>query len=271
MVKKILLIIGFIIAPDLLAQERIALVIGNSEYSIASLKNPTNDATDIADTLKTLRFDVDLKLDANQEEMENSIRRFGKKLTPDTVGLFYYSGHAAQYNGSNYLIPIGSIAQLSSAEHLRYKTVDVGYVLGVMKQAGNALNIVILDSCRDNPFQAFSRSMSRGLKRIPSAEGTLVAYSTSPGHVALDGDKRNSPYTEQLIKFMKEPGLPIEIMFKKVRTNVKINTGGEQSPWYESSIDGDFYFSEKKSAPAFPKANTTTPINPPQYKLEHWR
>ncbi len=111
-----------------------------------------------------------------------------------------------------------------------------------MKQAGNGLNIVILDACRNNPFKSFSRSMNKGLKRVSGAEGTIIAYATSPGKVAYDGKGQNSPYTKQLIKQMKEPNVPVELMFKKVRKGVKLETNGKQSPWYEASIDGDFYF-----------------------------
>lgn len=225
------------------AQNRVALVIGNSDYQQQSLKNPVNDAKDISNALRNLGFSVDLKLNADQESMENAIQIFGKKLQKNTTGLFFYSGHGVQYEGNNYLIPTGSMSRVSVPDHLRYKTIDAGYVLGVMKQAANGLNIVILDACRNNPFKGFSRSMRIGLKRIPGVEGTLVAYSTSPGKVALDGvGRRNSPYTEQLIKMMMEPNIPIELMFKKVRRNVKANTGGKQLPWYEASIDGDFYF-----------------------------
>jgi hypothetical protein len=241
-IKTLLLLSCFVVATESFAQSRVALVIGNSDYQEQSLRNPTNDARDISKALRSLGFKVDLKLNASQEDMEGAVQRFGKKLQGNTVGLFYYSGHGVQYEGRNYLIPIGAMSRVSAPEHLRYKTVDAGYVLGVMKQAGNGLNIVVLDACRNNPFKSFSRSMNKGLKRISGAEGTIIAYSTSPGKVALDGGGRNSPYTEQLIKLMKKPNLPVEIMFKQVRKGVKSETGGKQSPWYEASIDGDFYF-----------------------------
>lgn len=222
-----------------------ALVIGNSNYQEQSLRNPTNDARDISAVLRSLGFEIDLRLNASQEDMEGAVQRFGRKLQGNTVGLFYYSGHGVQHEGSNYLIPIGAMSSVSGPDHLRYKTVDAGYVLGVMKQAGNGLNIVVLDACRNNPFKSFSRSMNKGLKRISGAEGTIIAYSTSPGKVALDGTGRNSPYTEQLIKLMKKPNLPVEIMFKQVRRGVKSETGGKQLPWYEASIDGDFFFKKE--------------------------
>ena len=224
------------------AATRTALVIGNGAYKSAPLKNPVNDAKDIAKALKSVGFEVDLKLNATQESMENAIQNFGKRLGNNAVGLFYYAGHGVQYKGNNYLIPIGAMDRVTAPDHLRYKTVDAGYVLGAMKDTGNMLNIVILDACRNNPFRSFSRSMNAGLKRIQGAEGTIIAYSTSPGKVALDGSGRNSPYTKELIKLIKKPNLPIEIMLKQVRRGVKSETKGEQSPWYESSIDGDFCF-----------------------------
>ena len=236
------LLLFCIFATDSFAQKRIALVIGNSAYQQQSLRNPVNDAEDVSKTLRNLGFSVDLKLNADQESMEKAVQEFGRKLQANTVGLFYFSGHGVQYGGSNYLIPIGAMVRVSAPDHLRYKTVDAGYVLGVMKQSGSGLNIVVLDACRNNPFKSFSRSMGKGLKRISGAEGTIIAYSTSPGKVALDGDGRNSPYTSQFIKQMLQPNLPVELMFKQVRKGVKMQTGGKQSPWYEASIDGDFYF-----------------------------
>jgi len=247
LIKSLLLSFCLVFITESFAQKRVALVIGNSDYQEQSLRNPSNDARDISKVLRSLGFEVDLRLNVSQEEMESSVQEFGKELQGNTVGLFYYSGHGVQYEGSNYLIPIGAMSRVSAPDHLRYKAVDAGYVLGVMKQARNGLNIVILDACRDNPFKSFSRSMNKGLKRISGAEGTIIAYSTSPGKVALDGSERNSPYTAQIIKQMVKPNLPVEIMFKHVRKGVKSETGGKQSPWYEASIDGDFYFNYKST------------------------
>ena len=226
------------------ARERIALVIGNSNYESSPLANPINDAKDISDKLRKLSFDVIFVANATQRQMETAIRSFGKKLHKDSVGLFYFSGHGVQYDGGNYLIPIGAMSQLSVPEHLRYKAVDAGYVLGVMKTSGSGLNMVFLDACRNNPFQSFSRSMGRGLVRMPGAEGTLIAYSTAPGKVALDGSGRNSPYTHHLLNLMDKPNVPIELVLKRLRAKVKSQTQGKQSPWYEASIDGDFFFSQ---------------------------
>lgn len=224
-------------------EHRYALVMGNSRYNSMPLKNPVNDAGDITALLKRLNFDVTLVTNANQQEMEQSIRHFGKKLRPRTIGLFYYAGHAVQYEGENYLIPVDAINAVSAPEHLKYKTVPAGYILGIMEQAGNGLNLVFLDACRDNPFQSFSRSVTRGLARMDSPTGSLIAYSTSPGDVAQDGGAdRNSPYTKNLLKYLAEPKLPINSMLIKVNAAVKLETKGQQVPWYSSSMEQDFYF-----------------------------
>ena len=176
---KILLILScFIFAAESFAQKRVALVIGNSDYQKGPLRNPTNDARGISKVLRSLEFEVDVKLNASQADMEGAVEPFGKKLQGDTVGPFYFSGHDAQYEGSNYLIPIGAMSRVSAPQHLRQKTVDAGYdVLGAMEHAGNGLNIVVLDACRNNPFKSCSRSMNKGLTRIPGAEGTLIVHN----------------------------------------------------------------------------------------------
>jgi len=258
--KQVLFVLLLLVVTQSYARDRIALVIGNANYDAQPLANPVNDARDIAEKLHKLNFDVTFISDANQQQMELSIQTFGKKLHPDSVGLFYFSGHGVQYEGKNYLIPIGAMYRVSAPDHLRYKTVDVGYVLGVMKQSGSGLNIVFLDACRNNPFKSFSRSSKgRGLARISGPEGTLIAYSTAPGKVALDGSGRNSPYTYQLLNLMEQPNLPIELLLKKVRANVKSQTGGKQSPWYEASIDGDFYFTP---IPSHPSQQHIRPVPP---------
>jgi len=245
--KRILLIllVFLIISLSAFAKERVALVIGNGSYKVDPLSNPVNDARDMASMLGELGFNVTLKLDADQMVMESAIEAFGEKLNKNTVGLFYFSGHGAQYEGENYLIPVKSIRKISAARHLRYKAVPAGYVLGTMQD--NGLNIVILDACRNNPFKGFSKSLGQGLTRMANAEGSLIAYATAPGTVAWTGEtgERNSPYTKHLLRFMKQPNLSIESLLKKVRKAViqeTRNTRTVQTPWYEASISDDFYF-----------------------------
>ena len=239
----VLFILFIIFPPSLIiaAEQRIALVIGNSAYSSGSLINPVNDASDMALTLQKLGFTVVLKHNADLQTMEEAIENIGNKLKLGGVGLFYYAGHGLQVNGVNYLIPIG--AKINKETDVRYKAMDVGRVLDEMANANNGLNIVILDACRDNPFARSFRSANRGLAIIGTATtGTLIAYSTSPGQVARDGDGRNSPFTMALMESLKIPGLPIEQVFKHVRQKLDASTDGRQVPWELSSIKGDFYF-----------------------------
>ncbi len=217
----------------------------------------------MAAALKNSGFRVTLKLNATQAEMKSAVQKFGEKLNRNTDALFYYSGHGVQYAGENYLIPIGAVQAISAAEHLRYKAVPTGYALGVMKAAKSPLNIVILDACRNNPFKGFSRNLTRGLARMPSAEGSLIAYGTAPGNVAIDSlGGRNSPYTTHLLSFIRQSGLKLEEVLKKNRSAVKSSTKNQQTPWYELSIDGNFYFVPRNSAapslviPVPPKPST---------------
>ena len=236
-------------------EQRIALVIGNSTYSSAPLKNPVNDATDVAATLKSLGFNVILKTNATKREMGSAVEEFGKRLKGQDVGLFYYAGHGVQLSGANYLIPVS--AKINEETDIEYEAIDAGRILATMYNAKSRVNIVILDACRDNPYVRSFRSATRGLAIIAKAPmGTIVSYSTSPGDVARDGKDRNSPYTSFLIQYMKEPGLSIEQVFKNVRQKLNRETRGKQIPWELSSLQGEFYF--------VPGADRTAKdINPP--------
>ena len=223
-------------------EKRTALVIGNSQYEVGALRNPANDGRDIASALESLGFDVTLKLNANQEGMEEAISQFGRRLYQGGVGLFYYAGHGVQVGGENYLIP--TRARIESESDVRYKGVNMGQILGKMGEARNGLNIIILDACRDNPFARSFRSSTRGLAVVRDAapKGTLIAYATSPGKVASDGDANNGLYTKHLLHNMTKPGLSIEQVFKRVLKGVEQETNGKQSPWTSSSFSGDFHF-----------------------------
>jgi uncharacterized caspase-like protein len=179
---------------------RIALIIGNSNYEENPLRNPKNDSKDMASTLKQLGFQVSLKTNVDRRGFLKAIRDFGDSLEKDDTGLFYYAGHAILSNDSNYLIPIK--ADIRNEADLEYEAVSANRVLDYMGIAENGLNIVILDACRNNPYRSAFRSVSRGLARMTGPTGSLIAYSTSPGSVAQDGNGRNSPYTRHLIKAM---------------------------------------------------------------------
>ena len=220
-------------------EQHIALVIGNSAYKSGPLKNPVNDATDMAAMLKKLGFSVTFKKNARLQEMDEAIEAFGNRLKRGGVGLFYYAGHGVQINGTNYLLPID--AKINKEADVKYQAIDANKILDEMATANNGLNIVMLDACRDNPFARSFRNASRGLAIVSSApSGTFISYSTSPGNVARDGDGRNSPYTAALLEYMQEPGVTIGDVFINVRSKLKKETG--QVPWELSSLEGKFYF-----------------------------
>ena len=243
----VLFILVLIYPSSLIAatEQRIALVIGNSAYISGPLKNPVNDATDMAAALQRAGFKVILKKNARLQEMEDAIENFGNRLKRGGVGLFYFAGHGVQVSGVNYLMPIG--AKINRESDIKYQSVDVNKVLDEMANANNGLNIVMLDACRDNPFARSFRNASRGLAIVSSApSGTFISYSTSPGNVARDGEGRNSPYTSALIQYMKKPGLTIEDVLKEVRQKLRKETG--QVPWELSSLEGKFYFTAPSAA-----------------------
>ena len=237
--------------------KRLALVMGNSSYREAPLKNPVNDARDMAKTLRTLGFNVIELIDGNLQQMNDAINEFGSKLEKDKgVGLFYYAGHAMQSKGLNYLIPVK--ANIRRETDLKYNALDVGKVLDEMAYADNGLNIAILDSCRDNPLTKKLNSKEKGLARLTNVPtGLLISYSTSPGKQAQDGTGRNSPYTRYLMQSMKQSNVPLELVFKNVTKLVKLETKGKQIPWISSSVDTDFYFSkDDKTATGVVNAET---------------
>jgi LPXTG-motif cell wall-anchored protein len=243
------------------AEERIALVIGNGNYSEGALKNPVNDARDMASLLKSQGFQVTLKLNAGVKDMEESVRQFGLALRRGGVGLFYFAGHGLQVGGSNYLVPVD--AKIVSESDVRFECVDAGRVLGKMEDAGNSLNIVILDACRNNPFARSFRSTERGLAEMRAPTGSIIAYATAPGSVAADGAGANGVYTKHLLKNMRTPGLSITDVFMRVRMGVVAETGKKQVPWESSSLTGYFYLSGQgqPGAPQ-PQAAQAVPAEP---------
>jgi hypothetical protein len=221
---------------------RLALVIGNSAYQHTSpLRNPANDAQAMSQTLRQLNFQVTTLTDSNQRSMESALRQFGRQLRDEKgVGLFYYAGHGMQVDGENYLLPVD--IHPSNETDLRYDAVPVGKLLGQMKSAGNPMNLVILDACRNNPFQRSFRAASQGLAQVVAPTGTFISYATAPGSVAADGEGRNGLFTEKLLQHMNTPGLKLEEVFKRVRAAVQRESNNRQVPWDASSVTGDFYF-----------------------------
>lgn len=227
-------------------ERRIALVIGNAAYDEAPLLNPVNDAGDMAAQLQQLGFQVMLRKNATRREMEVAIREFGDALKPGGAGLFYYAGHGMQVNDRNYLIPLD--ADIEREDEIPYKAVDAGQILGKMETAGNRLNIVILDACRQNPFARSFRSSTQGLAQMDAPRGSLIVYATAPGSVSYDGNGRNGTFTKHLLSQMRTPDLEIGPLLRRVRESVRKETSERQIPWESSSIEGNFYFIASASA-----------------------
>lgn len=228
-------------AQTLQQENRVALVMGNAAYLNGPLKNTVNDARAMAEVLKTSGFEVVLKENVlNQNEMKKAVREFGMKLKTGGTALFYYSGHGMQVNGFNYLIPTQAVMHIE--QEIEYEALDMGFILAYMESAKSSVNIVILDACRNNPFSRSFRDTKQGLSTMVAPTGTLIAYSTSPGSVASDGDQEYGLYTRALLEHMQEPGVKVEEVFKGVRAEVLEHSGGQQTPWESSSLVGDFYF-----------------------------
>jgi Caspase domain len=220
--------------------QKLALIVGNGSYSEAPLANPVNDARAIANALTALGFSVILKENADLRTMQSAVREFGDKLTGGGVGLFYYAGHGMQIKGSNYLIPVGS--HIAREDEVAYGAMDAQTVLDKMESAGNGMNFMILDACRNNPFVRATRNGKAGLSQMDAPVGTLVSFATAPGAVASDGSGANGLYTTYLLEALSQPGLTAESVFKRVRANVRRDSSGAQVPWEATSLEGDFFF-----------------------------
>lgn len=258
----LLVLLAGLVSPGHALERRVALVIGNASYRDAPLSNPPNDARDMAAALRRNGFEVIELIDGTQKEMNRAIAKFGERLTIDSVALFYYAGHGMQVRGKNYLIPID--AQISNETSIRVESVDVD---GVLDQLGSSeLNVVILDACRNNPFERRFRSLGGGLAQMDAPKGSLIAYATAPGKTAVDGDGRNGLFTQELLKQMQIPGLTIEQVFKNVRREVARVTRDNQIPWESSSLTGDFYFipsGRSSLASPLPARPAAPPVAPP--------
>lgn len=227
-------------ASALNALPRVALVIGNSRYKEAPLKNPVNDAAAIGDNLKKIGFSVISQLDTGKAAMEDAIRSYSEQLAKSKgVGLFYFAGHGLQVSWRNFLVPVD--ANLDRVDDIPRQTVDLAALLGGLGKAGNPMNIVILDACRDNPFGGTLKS-GKGLSQMDAPIGTLLAYATAPGNVASDGSGGNGLYTGNLLREIHTPEAKIEDIFKRVRLAVRRASQGQQVPWESTSLEEDFYF-----------------------------
>jgi hypothetical protein len=229
-----------------LADKRVALIVGNSKYSrINSLVNPSNDAPDLARTLEGLGFEVILRVDIGKGEFDRSLAEFARKSEGADTALFYYAGHGLQYQRQNFLLPTD--IEVRDSADVEFQAIGLDRVLQAISRT-SGVKILILDACRDNPLakQFVSRSVgdggaARGLARIDRTEGLVIAYATAPDQVAQDGSGRNSPYTLALINRIREPGLEIGTMFRRVTNDVFEQTKGRQRPEVSISLLNDYF------------------------------
>ena len=253
----------FALAAPALADSRIALVIGNSDYSDApALANPSNDASAIGAALERLGFTVLIGLDQNITDFRDLIYQFSKQAVDADLALFFYAGHGLQVSGRNYLLPVD--AALKSETDLDFATIDLQLVLKQLERSAPN-SIVLLDACRDNPFEtALTRSMgatrsaaalSRGLAPVETLGGALIGFATDPGAVAFDGTGQNSPFTEALLAHIETPGLEINTLMTRVRADVVNNTGKRQRPWATSSLLNEVYLAPSLRPPAEKQPN----------------
>lgn len=230
------------------SQQRIALVVGNSNYEhTTKLRNPSNDAQDLTTRLQALGFEVIGGTDLDRRTLVEALIKFGRASETAEVALFYYAGHGLQVNGQNYLVPVDARVEFEAE-------IDISLVSlsGVMQQLerGSKTNIIFLDACRDNPFakelarsdKRSAVSLSRGLGRVQTGSGTFIAFATQPDAVASDGNGRNSPFTSALLSHIGQPGESISDMMIEVRNDVMAKTNGAQVPWDSSSLTGRFAF-----------------------------
>jgi uncharacterized caspase-like protein len=242
------------------AENRVALVIGNSAYrAVAPLPNAENDAKRMAELLGTAGFEVMAAPDLSQDDLRKTIGEFAGKLAekgPDTVALVFYAGHGIQVDGENFLVPVDVDPKREADVPLQ--AVRLNDLLNTLNSVPNKMRILMLDACRNNPFPAISQTTGKGLAMVDTksgAPGTFISYSTSPGSEAEDGTGANSPYTTALMKVAREPGLPIEEAFKRVRVSVNDATQGRQVPWESSSLTSDFRFFGADGQPGFQQAS----------------
>ncbi len=220
-----------------------ALVIGNAAYPDGDdLKNPVHDADDLGAKLKGYRFDVIVATDCTAKEMEKQLKSFRASLDTHDVGLFFFAGHGMQIEGSNYLLALDT--DMDSETDAKHSSLSMDKVVDVMAKTSAATKIIVLDACRNNPWERkWQRSAAtRGLASVYAPKGTIIGFATSPGETADDGKGRNGTYTAALLDHIDAPDCSIETMFKRVRNTVAAATKGKQTSWEHTSLAGEFYF-----------------------------
>jgi len=247
--------------------QQVALVVGNNQYEHSPLKNPVNDATDIARVLEEIGFDVSLKTNLKQRQMDDAIHDFTKRLSQsnNSVGLFYFAGHGAQVNGQNYLLPIDN-ERIKDGTDLEYHAVYADKILKKMEKAKTSLNIIILDACRDNPYSG-GRTLKGGLAPMQQTHGSIIAFATATGKTASDTSQKgtNGLFTSHLISALKiahQKHQRIDDMFMQISENVTHESKDRQQPWYLASLKKPFCFGGCLGQSIQPVTNTkiTTPV-----------
>lgn len=222
---------------------RVALVIGNAAYkNVPTLGNSTNDARSMALVLRKLGFSVVEVFDGSKDQMGKAIDQMqGLLKGKQAVGMLYYAGHGLQLDWHNYMVPVD--AKLNQAADVSRQTIDIESVIDTFRKSSTRMNIIVLDACRDNPFSG--KASGKGLAQLDAPPGTYLAFATSPGNVAEDGDESsgNGLFTHYLLKELQKPAR-IEDVFKRVRLQVRQKSQGRQIPWDSSSLEDDFAFND---------------------------
>ncbi|MDR3372489.1 MAG: caspase family protein [Ancalomicrobiaceae bacterium] len=253
------LVLILIAALPAAAERRVALVIGNSTYkAVPALTNPRNDAADMATALRSLDFEVIERYDVDKNAIRPLLKDFARKVADADTALVYYAGHALQYHGALYLMPVD--AQLEDPTALKFDMLAAADIREVLDRV-NGVRIMIFDACRNDPFKdepeattapsAAPTGPTRGLTRIIRPQGSVIAYATAPLDVAEDGTKRNSPFTRSLLKWVREPGLEINQLFQRVRNDVYEITGKRQLPEITVSLLEEFYLNKAETDYSF--------------------
>lgn len=219
-----------------------ALVIGNSKYKKAGkLKNPANDAADMAVALAACGFTVTTLIDGTHKQMDKALLDFKASLKKTDVGLFFFAGHGVQIAGENYLAAVD--VKVTDETEAKHSSLALNRVIDMMETSDTKTDIIILDACRNNPWaRAWRGDDARGLAPVYAPRGTLIAYATSPGQLASDGKGRNGAYTAALLEHIATPDVSVEAMFKRVRNTLSAATAQKQISWEHTSLAGEFYF-----------------------------
>jgi hypothetical protein len=278
----LLIVAGCLAATQAIAERRVALVVGNSQYEhTAALPNPRNDAEDMARALARVGFEVKVGLDLDQTRFARIIDEFAQALEGADVGLFFYAGHGLQISDKNYLV--STQAKLESTFLVPSETIELDAVIRLM-ESKTGTNLVFLDACRNNPLTENLKrnltaahrdvaSVGRGLAPIaPTGHDTLVAFSAAPGELAADGTGRNSPFAAALLRHLPEPGLEVSVMLKDVTADVRQETSNVQRPQQLSDMSRKFYFVKAEPAAAAAPPAAPPPTAPSDsVELAFWR